>query len=303
MRKKLTVFAVPKAFEGHTECFQRNAIESWRRLPGEIEIFLMGTDAGVAEIANEFSLRHFPEISRNKSGTPLLDDVFRIAHENSNSRNLMYVNSDIVLTRNLVGFVDSMDQLGLEKYLAIGMRRDFDQETPIHFDSDWEERITTKAIKHGKYASILCKDYFLFSENQYRDIPAFSIGRGNWDSWMVSTASLDKVPVIDATHQIFAGHQNHDHGHAGGRMKAYVSGAEAKHNIRLAGGTRYVSGSIATHRLTNQGKLKRVNRVKLLPLFRDLPRLAKQLISFLQPLKSDQDLNTSSNQESKTKTT
>ena len=133
-----------------------------------------------------------------------------------------------------------------------------------------------------EFASILCKDYFLFPSSLYREIPEFAIGRGNWDSWMVSSASKSGIPVIDATSQVLAGHQNHGYTHVGGRMKAYDSGEEAKQNILLSGGTNYIKGSVATHRIGTNGSLKRINRFSLLPMARDFPRIMKQLFSFIE---------------------
>ena len=97
VQPKLTIFAVPKAFEGHTGVIQRNAVKSWSLLPDEVEVILLGDDPGVAEVAKEFSLKHLPGIEKNDQGTPLLDSVFRLVHEASDAPNLMYVNSDIIL--------------------------------------------------------------------------------------------------------------------------------------------------------------------------------------------------------------
>lgn len=283
--KKLTIFSVPKAFEGHTGVIQANAIRSWQNISPEIEVFLIGDDPGVEKFALENGLIHFPSVKRNEFGTPLLNSVFEIAHAQSSAEHLMFVNCDIILTSKLNGFLDHLNKLDLQEYLAIGMRHDFDQFEEIDFDSRWESWIESKAKSEGELASILCKDYFVFRRTQYQTIPEFSIGRGNWDSWMVADAGKKRLPIIDATESIFAGHQNHDYGHVGGRMQAYLSGEEARKNIRLASGRHYVKGSMATHRMGQNGELQRTNRFPLWTLFRDSPRLVKQLFSFVLPSK------------------
>ena len=280
---KLAIFSVPKAFEGHTGIIQSNAIRSWRRISDDVEVLLIGDDPGVKEFANQEQLAHRPEIERNDRGTPLMNSVFEIAHQNCKSEYMMFINCDIMLTSKVVSFLRRLDELDLDEFLAIGMRTDFDQFEEIEFKSNWESEIERKAKTEGEYASILCKDYFIFRSSQYQDIPAFSIGRGNYDSWLVSKAAQDGLPIIDATHDIFAGHQNHDYEHVGGRMKAYLSGEEARNNIRLAEGSHYIRGSLATHRIDQQGRLKRVNRVPLWTLVRDSPRMLKQLFSFVMP--------------------
>src|SRR5712664_4002027 len=74
--KMITIFAMPKAFRGHIDVIQRNAIMSWTRLSIKPEIILLGTDEGTAEVAREFGVRHLPEVARNPEGTPLVSDLF-----------------------------------------------------------------------------------------------------------------------------------------------------------------------------------------------------------------------------------
>ena len=96
----LTLFAIPKHFRGHFAVIQRNAILSWTRLTPRPEILLFGNEEGTAEIAAELGLRHFPEVTRNEFGTPLLDDLFRQAEQHASTPLLGYVNSDIILTND-----------------------------------------------------------------------------------------------------------------------------------------------------------------------------------------------------------
>ena len=275
-RQQITLFAAPKAFVGDTGIIQRNAIASWNQLRPNVEILLFGDDDGIEEIAKEFGIRHFPDIRRNDSGTPLLDSIFEQAIDAASTPLLMYTNSDILFDSSLLKTVAALRQLELESFLAIGQRTDFDQKELLSFeDPQCQRDLKSKLNEKGRLASILCKDYFIFHGETYRGIPAFSIGRGNWDNWMVSRAAQSNSPVIDVTHELTAGHQNHDYDHAGGRMKAYVTGGEAKKNKELAGGTHYISGSVATHRLTQTGELKRTNRFPLLAFVKDFPRVAK----------------------------
>lgn len=49
----LTIFSIPKAFNGHIGDIQRNAINSWTRLQPECEILLLGDDEGTGKAADE----------------------------------------------------------------------------------------------------------------------------------------------------------------------------------------------------------------------------------------------------------
>jgi hypothetical protein len=100
----LTLFSVPKPFEGHIGVIQRNALGSWVRLP-EVEIILVGDEPGAAEAATEVGATHVRTVDRNEYGTPLLDSVFRQVREISKQPRLVYANADVMLFPDLVDAV------------------------------------------------------------------------------------------------------------------------------------------------------------------------------------------------------
>ncbi len=55
----LTFFTTAKPFVGHIDIIQRNAIRSWQKLHPDVEIILMGDDAGAAEVCAEMGLRTY----------------------------------------------------------------------------------------------------------------------------------------------------------------------------------------------------------------------------------------------------
>ena len=77
----LTLFSAPKPFVNpHIATIQRNAIKSWTLLP-DVEVILLGEEAGLAEAARELRVRHLPNVTRNASGTPLISSMFQLARE------------------------------------------------------------------------------------------------------------------------------------------------------------------------------------------------------------------------------
>src|SRR4051812_22757769 len=90
----ITLYTTPKAFVGHNGLIQRNAIASWLRLRPTVDIMLLGADAGTAEIAAEFKIKHVPAVEKNEFGTPLLSSLFKTAEANSTSNWLMLINAD-----------------------------------------------------------------------------------------------------------------------------------------------------------------------------------------------------------------
>ena len=106
----LTLFSVPKAFEGLMDVIQRNAIKSWTLLEPSCEIILMGDDQGTSEAAADMGVRHIPDLNRNEFGTPLLDHAFQMAAAESKYPLLCFVNADIILMGDILEAVKRVQE-------------------------------------------------------------------------------------------------------------------------------------------------------------------------------------------------
>ncbi len=128
----LTLFSIPKAFQGHTGIIQRNAIKSWTLMRPRPEIILFGDDEGTAEVAKSFGLRHVAQVARNEYGTPLLNDLFEQAQQAAAHDVLCYVNADVILMSD---FFQAVDQVVRWKtcFLLVGQRWDIDIREPLDF--------------------------------------------------------------------------------------------------------------------------------------------------------------------------
>jgi hypothetical protein len=250
----LTIFTVPKAFKAHIGLIQRNAITSWSVLTPRPEIILFGDEEGTAELATELGLRHIPDVSRNEYGTPLVNRVFEQAQDFGRYDTLCYINADIIL---LSDFMRAVRQVSSWRpaYLMIGRRWNIDLAERIEFEcSDWEARLRAIVFQRSRpsdasFSSLALPfsywiDYLVFARGLFREIPPFAVGRWRWDNWMVWKALSQSVPVVDASPQVIAIHQNHRYDHL---PEGYIR--EVKSNEKLAGGQ---SRSIddATHALT-----------------------------------------------------
>ena len=58
---------------------------------------MLGNETGTAEVAEEPGATHIPQVRRNKWDTPLMDDIFRQAHQHATGQVLAYLNADIIL--------------------------------------------------------------------------------------------------------------------------------------------------------------------------------------------------------------
>jgi len=247
----LTLFALPKAFRGHIEIIQRNAITSWTRLQPNPEIILFGDDPGTAEVAREFGLRHIPEVERNSAGTPMVHDLFAKAEEAAHSDLLCYVNSDIILMDDFPTAVGRVSGCS-PPLMMVGRRWEVDLGEPWDFARpDWQQCLRSYVQREGRQQSTAFIDYFVFSRGLGRNLLPLAIGRMRWDNWLVWHARSQKATVIDASSVVMAVHQNHDYGHHPGGTQGVRYGEEARRNRDLIGDWyRLLTVEDATHKLT-----------------------------------------------------
>ena len=280
----VTIFALPKPFGRDTDLIQKNAIRSWARLAPHVEVLLIGDEDGIAEAAEELGVRHAGGVKFNDCGTPLVSSAFEIAHRETNSPILAYCNCDVILMKDFVRAIEILvSEKSLERFVAFGQRTDLKVEREIRFDQLMQiEQLMNDCQKHGVLCSNVCKEYFVFNRELYKDLPPFAIGRGNWDNWMIHSAKQNKLPVVKISELVTAIHQAHDYRHTGaGRFKCYVSGEEARENLRLAGGRNLISGSTATHRLSKDGLTREPALLLNTAFWVDIPRFVRLMMNMM----------------------
>ena len=231
----LTIFTAPKPFtDPHIDTIQRNAIQSWLHLGPEIEVLLVGDEAGMRQVADEYDLRQLPEVTCNESGTPLVSSIFSLGRQASQSPLLAYLNADILL---LPDFVESAKQVWRQsgQFLVIGQRWDLDVPEPLDFSDGWEQRLREDVKNRGNLHLPAGSDYFLFPRSLFIEMPNFAIGRAGWDNWMIYYARKQAWPVIDGTPSIMVIHQSHDYSHLPGGKPHYEQ-EESWANEAMAGG-------------------------------------------------------------------
>ncbi|HEX9116164.1 MAG TPA: hypothetical protein VGA61_08860 [Anaerolineae bacterium] len=249
----LTIFTIPKPFAGHSGLIQRNAIASWRRLTPLPEIILCGQDAGVAETAAEFGVRHLPDIPCNAYGTPLLSAAFARVQALAAHPLICYANADIIFLTDLPAALSSIP---FARFLLAGQRWDLDVTEPLDLAAgDPESRLRQEVAVRGRRHPPSGSDYFVFPRGSIRDLPEFAVGRIGWDNWLLYYARSLGMPVIDGSEAVTVIHQNHDYAHVARRRNADSSdNPEGDRNLALMGGRAHVFLlADATHRLTATG--------------------------------------------------
>jgi hypothetical protein len=246
----LSLFSIPKSFAGDIGRLQRNAIGSWRALAPNAEIILLGDDSGVAAFAPTVGAVQIAEVARTAWGTPRVDDIFARAERAARCDLLCYVNADIILTRSFFNAVQRMADCR-RPFLLVSQRWDLDFNGLINFgDPAWEENLQAEVDARGQLHPLSGIDFFLYRKGFWNAIPPFGVGRTMWDNWLIYHARASGAMLVDATPGVRIVHQNHEYGHHAGGKQGVWGGAEAEHNLALAGGLdHYFTIEDATHTL------------------------------------------------------
>jgi hypothetical protein len=252
----LTIFTAPKAFtDPHINTIQRNAIQSWLHLGPEVEVLLIGDEAGMKDVADEYRVRQLPEVTCNKSGTPLVSSIFSLSRQASQSPLLAYLNADILL---LPDFLEAARQVQkqCEQFLVIGQRWDLDVHELLEFSNGWDKRLRENVNNRGELHLPAGSDYFIFPRSLFIEMPDFAIGRAGWDNWMIYYARQQAWPVIDGTPSIMVIHQSHDYSHLPGGKPHYEQ-EESWTNETMAGGSANLYMVLDSDKQLVDGRVRR----------------------------------------------
>ena len=279
----LTIFSAPKPFsDPHIATIQRNAIQSWLHLDPEVELFLVGDEPGMAEVAE-----------RNQADTPLVHSIFKLAREASASPFLAYVNADILLLPDILQATRQVASQ-TQRFLIIGQRWDLDVRQALDFGPGWDQSLIQRTQEQGQLHAPAGSDYFIFPRSLFTDMPGFAIGRAGWDNWMIFHARRLGIPVVDATPSVMIVHQNHDYNHLPDG-KPHYDHDESRRNEALAGGAgnlfmvldsdkQLIDGQVRSPRWTLIRALRRAE-VRLSPPDSQRGRLSKSLSRRLRRLR------------------
>ena len=241
-RLSFSILFCPKGFVGEYSQLQRNAIISWLSLEPKPEIILLGNDEGCQEVAQEFNLKHIPDIDRNSRGTPLVSSLFGIGQANCSNSTVVYINSDIILFPSFVENIRQVLDRNPSDFLLVGERYDLDVYESFSTDigsSHLKEQIDSlyeRCFKEGKAHGKRGIDYFVFRKGMYDQIPPFALGRLVWDQWLCWSALDRQIPMIEAHGDVVALHQNHTYNYSGNNTEKIRNGVESRENSEMAWG-------------------------------------------------------------------
>jgi len=228
----ITIFTTAKPFIGQIKVNQINALKSWQALAPDIEIILFGSGEGYAEVAKELGIVRIPEVETSEQGTPLVNSMFALAQVCGHYPVQMYVNCDIIL---LDDFLPAIQQIKMERFLAVGQRWDIDLNQEIDFDdAAWRQLLTRRVRQHGSLHPPSGSDYSVYKGRIWGGLPKLVVGRGGYDNELIYHCRASGLPVIDVSDAVTAVHQNHDYDHHPRGVDGVWNGPEAQLNYRAA---------------------------------------------------------------------
>jgi hypothetical protein len=278
----LTIFALPKPFQGHVGQIQRNAIRSWKRLAADVQIILCGNEPGIAQVAAEFGVDQIPEIETNEFGTPLLHSAFRQAQDAARHDIVCYTNADLIFFPDLIEALDRVSS-AKQRFLLVGRSWDLDvEEEVVPFDDGCEADLRRRVAAEGVLRGTWWIDFFAFRLHSIGPLPPFAVGRPGWDNWMIWRARKLRVAVVDISRSTLVIHQKHDYAHVKGPTGYRWRGPEGDANKAFLRLGQALGLHDSTHQLlpdrlvADRGGLKRRVRTELvlhswtIPLYRAL---------------------------------
>ena len=242
----LTLFSIPKPFEGHVDTIQRNAVRSWCALDG-VQVLVLGDEPGVADAAEELGAQHLGGLVTNERGTPRLDDAFARVERTARYPLRCFVNADVVFLDDFLPAVQSV-QKHAAAFLAVGETLEVAVNEALPLDKhECRGELHRRALAEGRSRGATAIDYFVYSAGLFGSMPPFVVGRAGFDNWLVWSARADGSAVVDITRAVLAVHQSHDYSHVSGGHNEAHFGVEAEQNLSLAGGSGSSTRSTMRH--------------------------------------------------------
>jgi hypothetical protein len=257
----LTIFTLPKPFEGDIDRIQSNAVRSWKGLDPDCQIFFCGNTKDLDDAAARLGVERVSGIAGTEFGTPLVSSAFDRVADVSKHDVLCYANADLVFLSDFITAVRCV-MTELPRSLIVGECWDVsvDEEVSVHDPTagkSWETVLRQRASTTGTPRGPEWIDFFVFRRGIIGPLPDFAVGRPGWDNWMIWHARSLGMPVVDISAATLVVHQSHGYSHIPQARGSRWEGPEADANRRLLDFRQSLfSLEFATHRLVGSTLLR-----------------------------------------------
>ena len=230
----ISILFSPKPFVGNDAINQRNALASWRRIAGDVELICYGDGEGVAEACAEFGARHVKDVPLSETAAPMFDWIAQHAEHEAKYDLQMFINADIFL---LPGFAEALARIPFDEFLAVSDRLNVPEGfLGLSSLEDEGERIL-KAIDAGEAEMNggQGSDFFIFRRGFWKGLPSIAAGRAMYDNVLMAYCICRRVALIDATPGILVLHPKHNYKHVSGGRAAVYGGVDVAKNRQMLG--------------------------------------------------------------------
>ncbi len=159
-----------------------------------------------------------PKLSKAK--IPILRHMFMNAREKHKTTYYCYANGDILFDDGLIKTLQVLEPhvAKMKEVLIVGRRTNFKLSPGQNLDSFGALK---DASKRGQLFGTNAEDYFATTTHGYpwETIPDFVVGRVGYDNWLVVTAIVKRMVLIDTTKTVLALHQTGPDGNFAGKCK------------------------------------------------------------------------------------
>lgn len=207
----LTIFAACRPFEGRMRAIQRNAIETWRALPIENEILLIGNEDGIAEAALELGASHIPVAEEYQHGTFSIPVYERLARAHASGDMLLQISADCMLLSFFEAY-DALTNFACKYPSCIGVGRRWDIPFPdaLDFSSDWRAQLSDLKDRKGVLHPECGLDVIVFPADSEPFWPEGLVGRPRGDGGIFRCGLDAGMQGVDITGGMIALHQEHE---------------------------------------------------------------------------------------------
>ncbi len=215
----LTLFTTFKS-NPPKEHVYKNTIRNWEHFRSWVQPILFYSPGDTNLL--EYALKHgwdtieVPKLSKAK--VPVLRHMFLTARKKYKTAFYCYTNGDILFDDGLIKTLQALQPHTdkMKQVLIVGRRTNFKLFPGQNLDSF---KGIKDAAKRGKLFGTNAEDYFATTTYGYpwESIPDFVVGRVGYDNWLVVTAIVKRMVVIDTTNTILALHQTGSDGNFAGK--------------------------------------------------------------------------------------
>ncbi len=203
------------------EHIYKNTIRNWQRLGAWVKpiMYYLPGETDLTEYAREhgWETLQVPKLSAAK--VPILRHMFLDAKKRHSTSFYCYANGDILFEPGLIETLKTLEPVTakMKQVLIVGRRTNF-KLTPKQNIDKFED--IQEFNKQGKLFGTNAQDYFISTPSGYPwdTIPDFVVGRVGYDNWLVVTAIVKKMNVIDTTGTVIALHQTGTDGNFAGKQ-------------------------------------------------------------------------------------